>query len=122
MEFRSDDDDRNWSSNDNYLVSEFSALPREQKGDFTLKREAGTMLFNGKFDGDQGYGHYKFTANKEFSDYLSKEGITGIDDNDRFAFFAINITKEYVEMLKENGYGHISKNELISMAALKVDA
>ncbi|MGZ3926175.1 MAG: M56 family metallopeptidase [Mucilaginibacter sp.] len=122
MEFRSDDDDRNWSSNDDYLLNEFSALPKDKKGEFTLKREAGTMLFNGKFDGDKGYGHYKFTANKEFSDYLNKEGITGIEDGDRFAFFSINITREYVEMLKQNGYGHMSKNELISMAALKVDA
>ncbi|HTD98109.1 MAG TPA: M56 family metallopeptidase [Mucilaginibacter sp.] len=122
MEFKSDDDDRSWSSNDNYLVSEFSALPKDQKGEFTLKREAGTMLFTGKFDGDQGYGHYKFTADKEFGDYLTKTGIEDIEDNDRFTFFALNIKREYVSMLKENGYGHVSKNDLISMSALKVDA
>jgi hypothetical protein len=122
MEFKGDEDDHNWSSNDDFMLSEFSALPKDQKGDFTLKREAGTMLLNGKFDGYQGYGHYKFTADKEYIAYLNKAGITNIEDNDQFAFFIINIKKEYVEMLKENGYGHISKNELISMAALKVDA
>jgi hypothetical protein len=123
IEFRSDDDDHNWSNNDNFLVSEFSALPKDQKGEFTLKREAGTMVFNGKFEGNEGYGHYKFTANKEFSDYLNKEGIANDnDENDQFAFFTINVTKEYVTMLQANGFGHISKGELIAMAALKVDA
>ncbi len=120
IEFRSDDDDRNWSSNDSFLVSEFSSLPKD-KSDFTLKRDAGTMLLNGKFEGDEGYGHYKFTADKEFTSYLKNSGISEIEDNDEFAFFTINIKKGYVEMLKANGYGHISKNDLISMGALKVD-
>jgi hypothetical protein len=123
MEFRSDEDDHNWSNNDNFLVSEFSSLPKDTKADFTVKRDAGTVLFNGKFDGDQGYGHYKFTADKSFDEYLRNEGIGDMNnaDGDDFAFFIINITKQYVAMLKENGYGHIDKNELISMAALKVD-
>lgn len=123
MEFRSDEDDHNWSNNDNFLVSEFSSLPKDTKADFTVKRDAGTVLFNGKFDGDQGYGHYKFTADKSFDEYLRNEGIGDMNnaDEDDFAFFIINITKPYIAMLKANGYGHIDKNELISMAALKVD-
>ncbi len=87
IEFKSDDDDHNWSSNDSFMLSEFSSLPKDTKGDFTLKRDAGTMLLNGKFEGDEGYGHYKFTADKAFTDYLKSEGISEIDDNDEFAFF-----------------------------------
>lgn len=121
IEFRNDEDDHNWSNSDSFLLSEFSALPKDTKGDFTLKRDAGTVLFTGKFDGDEGYGHYKFTANKAFDDYLAGQGISGIGENDEFAFFIINIKKEYVAMLKANGYGHIDKSELISMGALKVD-
>ncbi|MGZ3752260.1 MAG: M56 family metallopeptidase, partial [Mucilaginibacter sp.] len=121
MEFRSEDDDHNWSNNDSFLISEFSALPKDTKADFTLKRDAGTMLLNGKFDGNEGYGHYKFTADKSFTDYLKSEGVSEIEDNDQFVFFVINIKKGYVEMLKANGYNHLSKSDLISMAALKVD-
>lgn len=121
MEFRSDDDDHGWSDNDDFLLSEFSAIPKDTKADFTLKREAGAMLLNGKFDGDEGYGHYKFTPNQEFTSYLKNEGISGIDENDQFAFFVLNIKKGYIESLKANGYTHLSKNDLISMAALRVD-
>jgi hypothetical protein len=121
IEFRSDSDDNNWSSNSDFKVSEFSSLPRDKKGDFTLTREAGTILFNGKFDGDQGYGHYKFTADPNFKAFLGQHGITDIEDGDDFAFFVINIKKDYVVMLENNGYKGISKNNLIAMGALKVD-
>ncbi len=122
IEFRSDEDDKDWnSSSDNFKLSELSAVPRDQKGDFTITRDAGVMKFNGKFDGNQGYGHYKFEANKEFEAYVGNQGVTDMDNQDEFAFFMLNITKDYVAMLKRNGFGNISKNEMISMAALKVD-
>jgi BlaR1 peptidase M56 len=121
IEFKSDDDDHNWSSSSTFMLSEFSALPRDKKGEFTLKREAGTVLFNGKFEGDEGYGHYKFTEDKSFNDFLNQQGITEIEEGDSFAFFTLNVKKDYVLMLQKNGYKDISKNNLISMAALKVD-
>lgn len=121
FEFRSDDDEHNWSNSTDFMLNEFPSLPKTQKGDFTLTREAGSILFNGKFDDDQGYGHYKFTGNKDFADFLSKQGITGTDESDLFSFFIVNVKKDYVEMLGRNGYKDLSKNELISMAALKVD-
>ncbi|MFI5162275.1 MAG: M56 family metallopeptidase [Sphingobacteriales bacterium] len=121
MEFRSNDDDHNWSDNDSFLLSEFSNLPKDTKGDFTIKRDAGTILFTGKFEGDEGFGHYKFTADKDFTNYLRNAGIDEVEDNDDFTFFVLNMKRGYVEMLKANGYGHLSKNDLISMVALKVD-
>ena len=121
IEFKSDDDDHNWSSSSSFLLNEFPSLPKDQKGDFTLKREAGSVLFNGKFEGNEGYGHYKFTADKSFNDYLSSQGITEVEDDDSFAYFIVNVKKDYVAMLQRNGFKDLSKNNLISMAALKVD-
>ena len=121
IEFKSDDDDHNWSNSSTFLLSDFSALPKDQKGEFTLKREAGTLVFNGKFEGNEGYGHYKFTADKSFTAYLTSQGITEIEDGDSFAFFSLNIKKDYVAMLQKNGYKDISKGNLIAMSALKVD-
>lgn len=121
IEFRSDEDEHNWTSSSDFLLSEFSSLPRDKAGEFSITREAGTILFNGKFEGDQGFGHYKFTANKQFSDYLRSQGISDITNDDEFAFFVIDIKKSYVQMLQQHGYKDISRHELISMAALKVD-
>lgn len=117
-----DNDSESWNSNSDFPLSEFSALPKNGEGTFTLKREAGTINFKGKFDGDKGYGDYKFTPDENYLAYLKSEGITGMDDNDAFAFFTIDIKKDYIKMLHENGYAGISKNDLIPMAALKIDA
>ncbi|TWJ04667.1 beta-lactamase regulating signal transducer with metallopeptidase domain [Mucilaginibacter frigoritolerans] len=121
IEFKSDDDDRNWSSSSTFPMSEFSALPKDQKGEFTLKREAGTVVFTGKFEGDEGYGHYKFTADKSFNSFLNSLGITEVEDGDSFAFFTLDIKKDYVSMLQKSGYKDLSKHNLISMSALRVD-
>lgn len=121
IEFKSDDDDHNWSNSSTFRLDEFPNLPKEQKGEFSLKREAGSILFNGRFEGNEGYGHYKFTADKGFNDYLTQQGITEVEESDSFAFFTLNVTKDYVAMLSKNGYKDISKSSLISMSALKVD-
>jgi beta-lactamase regulating signal transducer with metallopeptidase domain len=121
MQFTSDDAE-NWNSNSDFLVSEFSSLPKNGPGEFTLTREAGTMTFKGKFDGDKGYGDYKFTPNNDFNTALKNAGIKGVEEDDSFAFFLINIKKDYIKMLRDNGYANIDKDQLISMAALKVDA
>ena len=121
VEFRSNND-QDWSSSSDFLLSEFSALPKDAKGDFTLIRESGTVFFNGKFDGNQGYGQYRFKADANFNDYLSRYGIVGIKESDEFAFLMLNIKKEFIAMMVANGYNHLTKDELISMTALKVDA
>jgi len=121
IEFKNDDDDHNWSSNSDFKLSELSAVPRDKKADFTIKREAGTILFNGKFDGNDGYGHYKFTADHQFNIMLGQYGISNIEEGDDFAFFMFNINKAYIMMLENNGYKGLSRSDLISMGALKVD-
>jgi beta-lactamase regulating signal transducer with metallopeptidase domain len=120
IEFRNEGDSHNHMSNSNFLVSEFSALPRGTAGDFKLVREAGTMNFNGKFDGNKGSGRYQFVTNPAYIQYLTSQGITDIEQNDELAFFMINIKKDYVAMLHRNGYKKVSKSDLIATAALGV--
>lgn len=122
IQFQGDDDNDGWSCNSDFLISEFSALPKDNAGEFTLTRDAGTIVFKGKFDGNKGYGDYKFTANKDFFDNLAKDGIKDINEEETFAFFLINIKRDYVKMLQENGYKNIDKQDLIAMSALKIDA
>ena len=45
------------------------------------------MNFNGKFDGNQGMGRYKFEPNKDFVDYMSAQGVGKLDDDDIAGLF-----------------------------------
>ena len=122
IQFKRDDDDDSHSSNTStFLLTDLGTLPSDKAGDFKVTREAGTMLFNGKFEGNQGMGSYKFTADKAYVDHMTNEGIAGLSDNDEMAFFFIDIKKSYLQMLKNNGYSKIGKHDLIPMAALKID-
>jgi beta-lactamase regulating signal transducer with metallopeptidase domain len=118
IQFKSDDND---NSNSTFQLNEFKDLPRDKQGTFTLTREAGTMTFVGKFEGDKGMGTYKFAANKEYRTAMGKAGIDLEDDEDFMVFFMINIKQSYVQMLKKNGYNDLDKDQLIPLAALDVN-
>ena len=118
VQFKSDEND---NSNSTFQLNEFKDLPRDKQGTFTLTREAGTMTFTGKFEGDKGMGTYKFTANKDYRTAMSKERIDLDEDEDLMVFFMINVKQSYVQMLKKNGYSKLDKDELIPLAALDVN-
>ena len=86
-----------------------------------LTREAGTMQFTGKFEGDKGMGQYKFIPDKNYSEGMHKEGIEITGDADLMVFFLVNLKSSYVPMLKKNGYTDLDKDKLIPLAALGVD-
>lgn len=118
IQFKSDEKD---ISSSTFELSDFDNLPRDKQGVFLLKREAGTMTFTGKFEGDRGMGTYKFTANKEYSTAMVKEGIDVVKDTDLMVFFMVNIKQSYVQMLKKNGYTKLDKDQLIPLAALNIN-
>lgn len=120
FQFKNDEDS---NSSNTFKLSDFPNLPRDKNGEFSLTREAGTMKFNGKIEGDKGMGTYKFIANKEYSSLMSREGIdiTKDKDGDLMVFFILDIKVSYVQMLKKQGYTKLDKDELIPLAALGID-
>jgi len=118
IQFKSDENDNSTSTFD---LNEFKDLPRDKQGTFLLTREAGTMTFTGKFEGERGMGTYKFTGDKNYEAAMRKEGVELTEDSDLMVFFMINIKQSYVQMLKKNGYNNLDKDQLIPLAALNID-
>jgi hypothetical protein len=108
------------NSSSTFQLSEFNDLQRDKQGTFTLTREAGTITFTGKFEGDKGTGTYKFTADKNYQAAMLKEGIK-ITDDDLMVFFMVNIKQSYVQMVKQKGYTNPDKDQLIPLVALDVN-
>ena len=119
-----EDDDvksgRSYNGN-TFKLSELGTLPKGTSGTFTVKREAGTMQMTGRFEGNTGMGTYKFVAHKSYVDYMNKELKETLDDDDQMAFFFIDIKKEFLTMLRSEGYKDITKDDLIPVAALGID-
>jgi hypothetical protein len=120
MQFKSDEDDES-HNNTNFAMSDFKNLPREGAGNFSVSREAGTIEFTSKFENNQGMGRYKFVADKSYADAMRKEGIEFDNDREQMVYFMVDVRKDYVQMLKKNGYKDFDKDQLIPLAALKID-
>ena len=120
FQFKNEGDD-NSSNGNSFLISDFKDLPRDKPGIFTLTREAGTMEFKGKFEGDKGMGEYQFAPDKNYSDDMRKEGIDVAEDHDLMVFFLVNVKRSYVQMLKQQGYTDLDKDKLIPLAALDIN-
>lgn len=118
LQLKSDEKD---NSSSTFQLSEFKDLQRDKQGTFTLTREAGTMTFNGKFEGDKGAGTYKFTADKNYQAAMLKEGIKVTNDDDLMVFFLVNVKQSYVQMVKQKGYKNPDKDQLIPLVALDVN-
>jgi hypothetical protein len=110
--------DENNNSSSTFQLSEFNNLPKDKQGEFTLTREAGTMNFEGKFEGNKGMGTYKFIASKDFTVAMAKEGVAVSDESELMVFFMVNVKTSYVKMLKKNGYKDIDKDQLIPLVSL----
>lgn len=109
------------NNNTTFELKEFKNLPIDRDGTFELKREAGTILFNGNFKGNIGMGTFKFSPDKSFMAFLKKEGLDIEEEEIGSVFFTIDLKRSYISMLKNEGYKDFTKNDLIPLAALKID-
>lgn len=108
-------------SSGDFQLAELGTLPRGSSGTFNIKREAGTMQMTGKFDGNTGMGTYKFVADQAYVSYMNNELNEKLDDDDQMTFYFINIKKDFLTMLKTQGFKNITKDDLIPVAALNID-
>lgn len=119
IDLRDQDDDHQWNNSFSVPRSKLN-LSSVGKVEFDLTREAGNMHFSGQFDGDQGFGHYKFQPDAGYLTRMREKKII-VNEDELLPFFLLDINKGYVDMLQANGYPDISKGHLISMAALGID-
>ncbi|HXB95276.1 MAG TPA: hypothetical protein VNU70_08965, partial [Puia sp.] len=80
-----------WNSSGSFLLSELGTLPTGQAGTFTVKREAGTITFNGKFAEKEGHGTYVFVEDPAFKSYLEQEGFKEVSEELMIHLFFTNI-------------------------------
>jgi hypothetical protein len=120
IELRGEDDDHNWNSSFSVPRSQLTSLNSVGKVEFSLTREAGAIHFTGQFDGEQGFGHYKFQPDAGYLAYMRQKKLVEKED-ELMTFFMLDIKKSYVDMVQNNGFPDISKGHLISMAALHID-
>jgi len=110
----------NWNTSRYFDKKEFSSLPTTEST-FHLKRDAGTLNFKGKFDGNEGYGKFDFAQNAEFKQYLDQQSITGVDEEEMLHLFMADVNKDYIAYLQQHGYKTLTGNNLVEMSIHGLD-
>ena len=90
-----------WMQTRCFPRSVFGKLPTGQDGIFTLEREAGTIEFRGKFEGNEGLGRHTFTPKASFTQYMSGQGYSGLKDQTVFSLFLLDFNKDYLQYLQQ---------------------
>ena len=97
--------------------SEFSGLAAAQVGSsaripvqFELRREAGTIVFEGTFRAGKGAGEFKFVPNRDFPRKLEALGVQFVDkggegvERGLFALAIFDVTTDFIRSLQAIGY------------------
>jgi hypothetical protein len=91
------------------LTSEQVASEKQVPVQFELRREAGTIAFEGTFRDGQGAGQFSFLPNREFPKALRSLGVDfvakrGSEDQELFSLALFDVTAEFIRSMQAIGY------------------
>lgn len=110
-----------WNSSSTFQVAELGTLPTGAAGTFVVKRDPGTVTFNGRFQDNHGHGTYAFVPDESFKAYLANEGFKDPSQELMLHLFFTNINKEYLGYMKQNGYDGLTIGQLRDLAYQNVN-
>lgn len=122
MDFKVVDADlHKWNYNEcSFKASDFSNGLNGKADNFEVKRDAGTILFKGKFDGDQGLGHFKLEPNYAYIKSLKRFGIDSVDLHEVLNLVTDNVSSKYLDVLWDNGFKKATLQNLTTYGFFKL--
>lgn len=88
--------------------------------DFWLRREAGAFHFAGTVADDRGSGQFTFTSNDAFASGLTARGLAVRDDRKLMTAAAVDLTLQYIDSIRTDGYTDLGYDNLLAFRALGV--
>jgi len=89
---------------------------------FTLRREAGTVFFDGLFKDGRGVGDFRFDPNSGFIATMRSLGYDGLTTEKLFSMAVLDVGVNFINELKSLGYDKLSLDQLFGLRALGVTA
>lgn len=89
---------------------------------FSWKRQAGTVAFDGVFRNGRGGGQMLFTPNRQYLDDIKALGIeidTGTDDEELFTLAMVDVSTAYIRSMQAEGF-RVSLEKYMTMAIFRV--
>ena len=110
----------NMSFSEDIRLKEFKGLDQARSGSspmqFELPREAGTFIFAGRFDDDEGHGDFKFTINPAFANDMKALGYTKLDIEQAFTLAMHDVGTSFLKEMEALGYKKLAIDKLVEIA------
>jgi hypothetical protein len=87
---------------------------------FTLRREAGTVFFDGLFKDSRGVGDFRFTPNSGFVSTMRNLGYENLTTENLFTMAVLDVSSKYINEMKSLGFDKPDLDQLIGLRALGV--
>jgi hypothetical protein len=109
-----------WNSSDDFQVKDPEGLQRPPGADrvsahFELRRDAGTLAFDGELDATGGAGRFAFAPNPEYVETLARMGYARPDTEELFSLAVHDVSRTYIRELAEPGHRRVSLEDLVAM-------
>lgn len=108
------------SFSEDIRLKEFKGLEQARNSassmQFELPREAGTFIFTGRFDDDEGHGDFKFTINSTFINDMKALGYTKLAIDQVFTLAMNDVGISFIKEMEALGYKKLAIDKLAEMA------
>ncbi|HYL62211.1 MAG TPA: hypothetical protein VE077_06275, partial [Candidatus Methylomirabilis sp.] len=81
---------------------------------FEMRRDAGTISFDGRFNGGEGRGKFTFAASAEYVQGMKALGYSGLSNEQLFAFTMHDVSRQLVKDMADAGYKPRDTDQLVA--------
>lgn len=96
-------------------LSAFTGLPQNldprQDVRFELRREAGVVSFDGRFENGRGVGTMTFVANRDFARAMEQQTSDTFTDRELFSFAVLDVSRAFVSELQGLGFRDVTLSD-----------
>ena len=90
------------------------ATAKDSPVHFELRRDAGTMSFDGRFRDGYGSGKFSFASSADYVSGMKQLGYSGLDQEQLFAFAIHDVSRQFVKDMADVGYKNLSTDDLMA--------
>ena len=93
----------------------------DKEHEFQLERDAGKILFQGRFSGKRGQGDFEFVPAPDFASFLGREGFDEITDRKLLSLCLCDAGRNYIRDMKQTGLDDLTLSRIVSFAVHRID-
>jgi hypothetical protein len=90
------------------------ATAKDSQVHFEMRRDAGTISFDGRFSGAEGHGKFTFASSSDYVQGMKALGYSGLSNEQLFGFTMHDVSRQFVKDMADAGYRAQDPDQLMA--------